>query len=112
MSEKALGMGLDALIKQPKSKKKDSSKKQSKKEKKDKENNLHPFSLSSDKLKEIKQEVEKNPRISLWSVKSAACLKYLKKTTPEFSISSEASLILDEAIQKKYPEIWELFEDL
>ena len=60
----------------------------------------------------IKDEIEKNPRISLWSAKSAACLRYLKKTTPEFSISSEASYILEEAIAKKYPEIWDIFEDL
>ena len=65
----------------------------------------------NDKIEQIKEEVGKNPRISLWSAKSAACLRYLKKTTPEFSISNEASLILEEAIKEKYPEIWKLFEE-
>ena len=70
------------------------------------------FSLSDEKIELIKKEVEKNPRISLWSAKSAACFRYLKKTTPEFSISNEASVILEEAMKKKYPDIWKLFEDL
>lgn len=77
--------------------------------KKEKNNNL---SLNDEKIEQIKKEVEKNPRISLWSAKSAACLRYLKKTTPEFSISNEASIILEEAIKDKYPEIWELFEEI
>ena len=47
-------------------------------------------------IDEVIETVEKNPRITLWSAKSAAVLRYLRKTEPEFSISSEASdLILD-----------------
>jgi len=56
-------------------------------------------------------EVRKNPRISLWSARSAAVLRYLKNTKPAFSISKEASSLIEEAVQQKYPEIWELFED-
>lgn len=120
MSDNALGKGLDALIQKPKAQsktKKTSTKSKkttnkSKKEDKPKVENINTFNLSEDKIQEIKNEIEKNPRISLWSAKSAACLRYLKKTTPEFSISSEASLILEEAIASKYPEIWELFDDL
>ena len=59
----------------------------------------------------IFKEVEKNPRITLWSQKSSAVLRYLKKTQPEFSISKEASVLIDEAVKTKYPEIWELFDD-
>ena len=109
MAEHALGMGLDALIKKPKKKSKKSDTTEEKAVKKEKNNNL---SLNDEKIEQIKKEVEKNPRISLWSAKSAACLRYLKKTTPEFSISNEASMILEEAIKNKYPDIWELFEDL
>ncbi|RAP45729.1 MAG: hypothetical protein BZ135_05070 [Methanosphaera sp. rholeuAM6] len=107
MADNALGRGLDALIKKP-------SKKESKEEdKKTKKVEIKPnFTLSEDKMEEIRKEVEKNPRISLWSAKSAACLRYLKKTTPEFSISNEASVILEDAIKEKYPDIWKLFEDL
>ncbi len=107
MSDNALGRGLDALIKKPSKTKKSSKKVNDEKTKKAEINT----SFSDDKVEQIKKEVEKNPRISLWSAKSAACLRYLKKTTPEFSISSEASLILEEAIKNKYPEIWQLFDE-
>lgn len=55
-------------------------------------------------------EVRKNPRISLWSARSAAVLRFLKNTKPAFSISKEASALIEEAVQQKYPEIWEMFE--
>ena len=61
---------------------------------------------------EVLDIVDKNPRITLWSSRSAAVFRYLRKTEPEFSISREASILIDEAVSKKYPEIWELFDDL
>lgn len=61
---------------------------------------------------EVIETVEKNPRITLWSARSAAVLRYLRKTEPEFSISSEASDLIDAAIAEKYPEIWTLFNHL
>ncbi len=73
-------------------------------------------SLLSEKEEELVDEVietvEKNPRITLWSARSAAVLRYLRKTEPEFSISSEASDLIDAAIAEKYPEIWTLFNHL
>ena len=60
---------------------------------------------------EVKEIVNKNPRITLWSARSSAVFRYLRKTEPEFSISKEASTLIEEAISKKYPEIWELFDD-
>ena len=77
MADNALGRGLDALIKKP-----SKPKKAEKKEVKDKKPKIETntsFSLSDDKIEQIKEEVGKNPRISLWSAKSAACLRYLKK---------------------------------
>ena len=61
---------------------------------------------------EVLDIVDKNPRITLWSSRSAAVFRYLRKTEPEFSISREASILIDEAVSKKYPHIWKLFEDL
>ena len=61
---------------------------------------------------EVIETVENNPRITLWSAKSAAVLRYLRKTEPEFSISNEASNLIDAAIAEKYPEIWTLFNHL
>ena len=62
-------------------------------------------------IAEVKAIVDKNPRITLWSSRSSAVFRYLRKTEPEFSISKEASLLIEEAVAKKYPEIWALFED-
>ena len=62
-------------------------------------------------VEEVKEIVKKNPRITLWSARSSAVFRYLRKTEPEFSISKEASTLIDEAVSKKYPEIWELFDD-
>ena len=69
-------------------------------------------SYNSEVLKLAASEAGKNPRISLWLPKSAAVLRYMKKTQPEFSISEEASALLDEAIRCKYPRLIEEIEKL
>jgi len=45
--------------------------------------------------------------IAVWSPKISAIMWYLKKTTPEFSISDEAKTILEEGLEKKYPELFQ-----
>ena len=45
--------------------------------------------------------------IAVWSPKISAIMWYLKKTTPEFSISDEARTILEESLEKKYPELFQ-----
>ena len=66
--------------------------------------------LISNKLEDAVMEATRNPRISLWSPKSAAVLRYLRKTVPEFSISEEARSLLEDAIKRKYGRIWEEVE--
>jgi hypothetical protein len=138
--ESALGRGLDALIRsdyldeeEKKSKKiKDTSPKIKKSTDVDASNNVEKnnaeLSESTPKVVTLEQEtptitfdegivenvlseVNKNPRISLWSAKSAAVLRFLKKTKPEFSISNEASLLIEAAVQERHPEIWKMFEE-
>ena len=67
--------------------------------------------VQKEHVDEVLAIVEKNPRITLWSSRSSAVFRYLRKTEPEFSISKEASTLIDEAVSKKYPEIWELFDE-
>ena len=67
--------------------------------------------IQEEHVAEVKEIVDKNPRITLWSSRSSAVFRYLRKTEPEFSISKEASILIDEAVSKKYPEIWALFDD-
>ncbi|MBC7119907.1 MAG: hypothetical protein H5T36_05630 [Methanobacteriaceae archaeon] len=95
---KSLGKGLDALIK---AKSTTTPRKE-----------VTPTTHPKDKVREVLEDVKKNPRITLWSARSAAVLRYLKKTKPEFSISREASLLIEEAVKNKYPEIWDLFSEL
>lgn len=119
--EGALGKGLDALIRkrpleeeiiEEKARVKTTTQKRSKKvsEESKKEQNAKS-DTNRDIIGVVVLEVRKNPRISLWSAKSAAVLRFLKNTKPAFSISKEASALIEEAVQQKYPEIWELFQD-
>jgi hypothetical protein len=47
----------------------------------------------------------KDPRISTYSPFVMSVLRYLRKTTPEFSMSEMASDLLENAIREKYPEL-------
>lgn len=67
--------------------------------------------IQKEHVEEVKKIVDKNPRITLWSSRSSAVFRYLRKTEPEFSISKEASVLIEEAVSKKYPEIWALFDE-
>ena len=66
-------------------------------------------------LKALGEAVEeansKKQTIAIWSPKISAIMWYLKKTTPEFSISEEARTILEEGLEKKYPELYQRVED-
>jgi hypothetical protein len=94
--KKGLGMGLDALI-------------QSRTRK---EPEIDKGRDDDIRVQEVIREVKKNPRVTLWSARSAAVLRYLKKTQPEFSISKEASYLIERAVREKYPDIWDMFSEL
>lgn len=129
--ESALGRGLDALIRKEKPKNEDKQEKGQKTTPAEKKAPGKAAARSSSKVKSSPKtrkprkskedpnkliidgvilDVRKNPRISLWSAKSAAVLRFLKNTKPAFSISKEASALIEEAVQQKYPEIWEMFD--
>lgn len=106
----ALGKGLDALI--SKEYVKDSETETPKEEPVKDLKGQNEINVIHEKIvDDILTDVRKNPRISFWSARTAAVLRFLRKTEPEFSISSEASLLIEEAVKEKYPEIWELFEE-
>lgn len=135
--ESALGKGLDALIRMEpeESKPKESSKQKPNKKPKSKtsrpktstkrkttskeqintdstvKTETQNNAVQDDLVDTVINEVNKNPRISLWSARSAAVLRLLKKTKPEFSISKEASALIEDAVKDKYPDLWEVFED-
>jgi hypothetical protein len=72
--------------------------------------NVEEITYNLKVISEALADAKQNPRISLWSPRSAAVLRYLRKTKPEFSISEEASLLLEEAIKERYPELLEQVE--
>ena len=49
----------------------------------------------------------KDPRISAYSPLVMSVLRYLRKTTPEFSMSEVASSLLEDAIKERYPDLAE-----
>ncbi len=104
----ALGKGLDALI--GKDYIVDSEKLKELEESEDMAVELKD--INEKIIKDVIREVKNNPRISLWSARSAAVFRFLKKTKPEFSISNEASILIESAVKDRYPEIWKIFEDL
>lgn len=55
----------------------------------------------------VKGAKSKKQTIAIWSPRISAIMWYLKKTTPEFSISDEARTILEEGLEKKYPELFQ-----
>jgi hypothetical protein len=67
--------------------------------------NIEGITYNSEVIRDALADAKQNPRISLWSPKSAAVLRYLRKTKPEFSISEEAGRLLEEAIKERYPEL-------
>ena len=92
--KKALGRGLEAIISEPMPEVETPPKEE----------------INKEALEISLQEALKNPRITLWSPEATAVLRYLRKTIPEFSISNEASKLLEKAIKEKYPEIWSIVE--
>jgi uncharacterized membrane-anchored protein YjiN (DUF445 family) len=128
--DNALGKGLDALIRSNYLDEEEIQEKPEKTEPKTLKSSLEPENSQNIEVKAESQvnsiqnihfddkvindvllEVHKNPRISLWSAKSAAVLRFLKKTKPEFSISNEASILIEEAVKDRYPDIWMIFEE-
>jgi hypothetical protein len=112
----ALGKGLDALIKREEpttetDEKPTGEKRPRKKSKSSPTSDAKSKTANDPTIQAVLVEVNKNPRISLWSARSAAVLRFLKKTRPEFSISKEASALIEAAVEDKYPDIWKLFQD-
>ena len=75
---------------------------------KDKGSDSKAKGLNSKALGEAVEGANSNRQsIAIWSPKISAVMWYLKKTTPEFSISEEARKILEEGLEKKYPELFQ-----
>ena len=102
INDKALDINDKALDLKPKCEKPKSS------DLKDKGLNSNIKGLNLKALGEaVKGAGSNRQSIAIWSPKISAVMWYLKKTTPEFSISEEARAILEEGLEKKYPELFQ-----
>jgi len=63
------------------------------------------MSIDQQALNQAITQGRKDPRISTYSPLVMSVLRYLRKTTPEFSMSQMASDLLENAIREKYPEL-------
>jgi hypothetical protein len=79
---------------------------------KDKGLDIEPNTLNLKALGDAVKGANSNRQsIAVWSPKISAIMWYLKKTTPEFSISDEARTILEEGLEKKYPELFQKIKE-
>lgn len=74
--------------------------------KKSKELKVTPEKVNVLLIEELHSKIKNQPRISFWDLESKIVLNYLKETKPKFSISKEISKVLQEYLEKEYPEIW------
>jgi len=55
---------------------------------------------------EVLRTAKEEPRVSFVSPKVKAVLTYLRKTTPEFSVSKVTAAMVEEAVSKRWPDLW------
>ena len=68
--------------------------------------------ISSQLISEsVRVAYKERPRVSFWSPRVSAIMYCLKKTIPDFSKSAESKTLLEEALSKKYPELYQLVTD-
>ena len=68
--------------------------------------------ISSQVIREsVRIAYKERPRVSFWSPRVSAIMYCLKKTIPDFSKSAEAKTLLEDALSKKYPELYKLVTD-
>jgi len=102
--EKRLGRGLDAIIPRAEGEPQERAEASEAGER-------EMSSIDEAALEAAVRDAEHNPRLTLWSKESAAVLRYLRKTTPEFSISKEAAKALEEALKNKYYDVWKAVKE-
>jgi len=59
----------------------------------------------------VRVAYKERPRVSFWSPRISAIMYCLKKTVPDFSKSAEVTTLLEDALSKKYPELYKLVTD-
>ena len=86
--------------------------------KSEEEDNLNQDNIATVKplkVKVLREAVDtansKRQRIAVWSPVVSATMWYLKTTTPLFSISDEARCLIEEGLERKYPELYKRIKE-
>jgi hypothetical protein len=64
--------------------------------------------IKQDVIAKAISDAKRSPRISTWSPVAMGTLKVLWMTQPQFSMSNEIRMLIEEGLAKKYPELVEM----
>ena len=70
----------------------------------------HQLQIDESILVQALAEAQKAPKITVFSPKVAAVLRYKQLTTIRYSFSTEARERLEQAVKDVYPDLWEAVE--
>ena len=51
-------------------------------------------------------EAKSKSKVTIWNPEVSAVLRYMQLTTVRYSMSKEASILLEKAVKKTYPDVW------
>jgi hypothetical protein len=57
-------------------------------------------------LQQALDEADAKSKITIWNPEVSAVLRYMQLTTVRYSMSKEASTLLEKAVKKAYPDVW------
>jgi hypothetical protein len=67
---------------------------------------IAPTRIDPQILQQALNEADAKSKITIWNPEVSAVLRYMQLTTVRYSMSKEASILLEKAVKKAYPDVW------
>ena len=67
---------------------------------------IAPARIDPQILQQALNEADAKSKITIWNPEVSAVLRYMQLTTVRYSMSKEASVLLEKAVKKAYPDVW------
>ena len=67
---------------------------------------ITPNRINPQILQQALNEADAKSKITIWNPEVSAVLRYMQLTTVRYSMSKEASVLLEKAVKKAYPDVW------
>jgi hypothetical protein len=67
---------------------------------------IAPARIDPQILQQALNEADAKSKITIWNPEVSAVLRYMQLTTVRYSMSKEASILLEKAVKKAYPDVW------